>query len=224
MDDLTKEFLQESSENLDRLDQDFVKWEKEPSNLELVKSIFRAIQTIKGTCGFLGFRKLEALAHAGESLLSLLRDGELALTESLADALLETVDAIRVYLKSIETTGAEGDADPLPPAARPSASAPKKKIDSTWVLTYGVNRKLVLDAGAVVGFTASPGAPGNADFVGITYPFGTLNRPTIFRPQVFNGFRRKSNWKILVMSGAGAAASPAFCAQSGRATLLEART
>jgi two-component system, chemotaxis family, sensor kinase CheA len=71
MDDLVREFLLESYENLDRLDQDFVKLETEPGNLELLKSIFRTIHTIKGTCGFLGFGNLEALAHAGESLLSL---------------------------------------------------------------------------------------------------------------------------------------------------------
>jgi two-component system, chemotaxis family, sensor kinase CheA len=64
MDELIKDFLQESGENLDRLDQEFVKLEKEPSNLELLKSIFRTIHTIKGTCGFLGFTKLEALTHA----------------------------------------------------------------------------------------------------------------------------------------------------------------
>ena len=71
MDELIKEFVQESSENLDRLDQDFVKLESDPGNLELLKSIFRAIHTVKGTCGFLGFIKLEALTHTGEDLLSL---------------------------------------------------------------------------------------------------------------------------------------------------------
>src|SRR5271166_373801 len=70
MDDLIREFLLESYENLDRLDQEFVKLETEPGNLELLKSIFRTIHTIKGTCGFLGFSKLEALTHAGENLLS----------------------------------------------------------------------------------------------------------------------------------------------------------
>jgi len=113
MDDLIKEFVQESTENLDRLDQDFVKLENEPKNPELLKSIFRAIHTIKGTCGFLGFSRLEALAHAGESLLSLLRDGELQLNESIADALLEMVDVIRGYLREIATTESEGQADSL---------------------------------------------------------------------------------------------------------------
>jgi len=111
MDDLIKDFIQESTENLDRLDQDFVKLEHDPGNRELLKSIFRTIHTIKGTCGFLGFTKLEALTHAGESLLSLLRDGEMELTSECADALLEMVDAVRGYLQQIETTENEGNAD-----------------------------------------------------------------------------------------------------------------
>jgi two-component system, chemotaxis family, sensor kinase CheA len=111
VDELIKDFLQESTENLDRLDQDFVKLESEPENPELIKSIFRTIHTIKGTCGFLGFTKLEALTHAGESLLSLMRDGALHLTEASADALLEMVDAVRRYLHEIEASGLEGDAD-----------------------------------------------------------------------------------------------------------------
>ena len=59
MDDLVKEFLVESYENLDRLDRDFVELEKNPSR-EVLGSIFRAVHTIKGTCGFLGYSKLES--------------------------------------------------------------------------------------------------------------------------------------------------------------------
>jgi two-component system, chemotaxis family, sensor kinase CheA len=109
MDDLTREFLLESYENLDRLDQDFVKLETDPKNLELLKSIFRTIHTIKGTCGFLGFTKLETLAHAGENLLSMLRDGKLTLNSEITTALLAMVDAVRQMLGSIDTAGNEGE-------------------------------------------------------------------------------------------------------------------
>jgi two-component system, chemotaxis family, sensor kinase CheA len=109
--EIGNEFLVESNENLDRLDQDFVKWEKEPSNLELVKGIFRAIHTIKGTCGFLGFSKLESLTHLGESLLSRLRDGEIKLDPEITTALLQMVDATRAILREIEVSGAEGDTE-----------------------------------------------------------------------------------------------------------------
>lgn len=68
MDEIVKDFLIESNENLDRLDQELVKLESEPSSKDLLASVFRTIHTIKGSCGFLGFVRLEKLTHAGESL------------------------------------------------------------------------------------------------------------------------------------------------------------
>ncbi len=78
-DDIVREFLVESNENLDLLDRELVQLEKDPTNRDKLASIFRTIHTIKGTCGFLCFSKLEAVAHVGENLLSRLRDGELVL-------------------------------------------------------------------------------------------------------------------------------------------------
>jgi len=108
-DEIVREFLLESSENLDRLDRELVILEKDPGNRETLSSIFRTIHTIKGTCGFLAFGKLESVAHAGESLLSLLRDGAIELTPERTTALLSLVDAVRQMLGSIETSGNEGE-------------------------------------------------------------------------------------------------------------------
>ena len=71
--DVVKDFLVESYENLDQLDRDLVSLERDPRNHETLSSIFRTIHTIKGTCGFLGFGKLESVTHVGENLLSKLR-------------------------------------------------------------------------------------------------------------------------------------------------------
>lgn len=109
--EIVTEFLIESAENLNRLDQDFVELEQEPDNRELLSSIFRTIHTIKGTCGFLGFHTLEAVAHRAETLLSQLREGERRLTPDLTTLLLETVDVIKDILASIEQDGGEGDDD-----------------------------------------------------------------------------------------------------------------
>lgn len=111
MDDLVKEFLAESNEGLERLDNELVKLESSPGSAELLASIFRTIHTIKGTCGFLGFEKLGKVAHAGENVLSRMRDGELALTPDITSALLEMVDAIRKMLGEINATEADGDTD-----------------------------------------------------------------------------------------------------------------
>jgi len=110
-DDIVKEFLVESHENLDRLDRDLVELEKHPSDREILASIFRTIHTIKGTSGFLGFGKLESVTHAGESLLAKLRDGQLTLNPELTTALLAMVDAVRQMLASIEQAGNEGERD-----------------------------------------------------------------------------------------------------------------
>ncbi len=109
MDEIVNDFLIESNENLDRLDQELVKLESDPLSKELLASIFRTIHTIKGSCGFLGFARLEKLAHAGESLLSRLRDGELRLNEEITSGLLAMVDAVRQMLAAIKTSGQDGE-------------------------------------------------------------------------------------------------------------------
>jgi two-component system chemotaxis sensor kinase CheA len=106
-----KEFLIESHENLDQLDTDLVGLEKSAAPGEALGRIFRTLHTIKGSCSFLGFPHLEAVAHAGEGLLGKLRDGEQDLTPSVTEALLRMVDAIRQMLTGIETTGRDADAD-----------------------------------------------------------------------------------------------------------------
>ena len=108
-DDIVREFLVESNENLDLLDRELVQLEKDPKNRERLASVFRTIHTIKGTCGFLGFTKLESVAHVGENLLSKLREGELSLNREITTALLQMVDAIRQMLTSVEAAGNEGE-------------------------------------------------------------------------------------------------------------------
>jgi two-component system, chemotaxis family, sensor kinase CheA len=109
--EIVKDFLVESYENLDRLDRDLVGLEKNPRDREALAGVFRTIHTIKGTCGFLGFGKLEKVAHVGENLLTRLRDGQLTLNPEITTALLGMVDAVRLMLKEIESTGRDGEVD-----------------------------------------------------------------------------------------------------------------
>ena len=110
-DGIVREFLLESFENLEQADTDLVALETQPGDRALIDRIFRVIHTIKGTCAFLGFTELETVSHAGESLLSRLRDEELAFSAEIVDALLALVDAVRRILTSIESTGDEGPED-----------------------------------------------------------------------------------------------------------------
>jgi two-component system chemotaxis sensor kinase CheA len=109
--EIVGEFLMESHENLDQIDRDLVDLEQDPGSRDLISRIFRAIHTIKGTSGFLAFGRLETLAHAGESLLSRLRDGVQPVTPQTITTLLATIDGVRSLLASIELTGAEGDVE-----------------------------------------------------------------------------------------------------------------
>ena len=109
IDEVVQEFLLESYENLDRLDDEFVELERDPSSTEVLASIFRTIHTIKGTAGFLGFDRLGQLTHAGENLLSRLRSGDLTLNQPRTNALLSLVDAVREMLAAIEQEGVEGN-------------------------------------------------------------------------------------------------------------------
>jgi two-component system chemotaxis sensor kinase CheA len=112
MDDLTREFLIESQEGLDRMERCLTELESKPSDTGLLAEIFRTVHTIKGTVGFLGFARLEKLAHSGENLLGLLREGKLAADGPVITGLLQLQDGLRSILKSIENEGNEGeDAD-----------------------------------------------------------------------------------------------------------------
>ncbi len=111
MDLAIQEFLVESDENLNAVERDLVDFEGHPEQGDTLASIFRAIHTIKGTCSFLGYSNLENLAHVGETLLSLVRDGEITLTNKISSALLSMVDAVRQMLASIERTGNDGAED-----------------------------------------------------------------------------------------------------------------
>lgn len=108
MDEIVREFLVESHENLDQLDQDLVALESEPGSRSLIASVFRTIHTIKGTSGFLAFSRLERVAHAGENLLVELRDGRRSMDHGTTDVLLRLVDTIREILRAIEVDATEG--------------------------------------------------------------------------------------------------------------------
>jgi two-component system chemotaxis sensor kinase CheA len=111
MNELLNEFLVESYENMDQYEGSLIELEKDPTSKKLVSAIFRTLHTVKGTCGFLGLSRLEAIAHAGENLLSLVRDGVVNFNQAIASALLATGDAVRAILAQLEKTETEGDVD-----------------------------------------------------------------------------------------------------------------
>ena len=69
MDELLQEFLTETGENLDTVDRELVRFEQNPNDRDILRNIFRLVHTVKGTCGFIGLPRLEALTHAAESVI-----------------------------------------------------------------------------------------------------------------------------------------------------------
>jgi two-component system, chemotaxis family, sensor kinase CheA len=94
MDDLLREFLTETSESLDFVDVELVRFEQDPNNEKILANIFRLVHTIKGTCGFLGLPRLEALAHAAETLMGKFRDG-MPVTGAAVTLILSTIDRVK---------------------------------------------------------------------------------------------------------------------------------
>ncbi len=111
IDELTREFLIESQEGLDRMERCLTELEERPNDTGLLAEIFRSVHTIKGTTGFLGFKRLEKLAHAGENLLGLLREGKLVADRKTITGLLQLMDGLRSILKSIESADSEGEGE-----------------------------------------------------------------------------------------------------------------
>jgi len=110
MDDLLREFLTETNESLDTVDVELVRFEQEPNNAKILDNIFRLVHTIKGTCGFLGLPRLEALAHAAETLMGKFRDG-MPVTGDAVTLILSTIDRLKEVLTGLEQTEAEPAGD-----------------------------------------------------------------------------------------------------------------
>ncbi|AWB25402.1 hybrid sensor histidine kinase/response regulator [Methylobacterium currus] len=106
MDDLLREFLTETGEHLDTVDLELVRFEQDPNNQTILRNIFRLVHTIKGTCGFLGLPRLEALAHAAETLMGKFRDG-MPVTSPAVSLILQTLDRIKLIVAELERTAAE---------------------------------------------------------------------------------------------------------------------
>jgi two-component system, chemotaxis family, sensor kinase CheA len=111
MDDLLREFLSETIENLGLLDSELVRLEQNPEDPTLLQNIFRIVHTIKGTCGFLGLPRLQKLAHAGENVLGRFRDGTLVATPDAVGLVLAAVDGIKNIVNVLAATQAEPAGD-----------------------------------------------------------------------------------------------------------------
>jgi two-component system, chemotaxis family, sensor kinase CheA len=132
-------FLVESYEILTQFEQDVLNLENNALNQSQLDRLYRALHTIKGNCGFLPFAKLEAIAHAGETLLDTIRTEQRNITPNLATVLLQLTDAIREILQAIEATATEGDRDDSSLIAALTALCTADAVPAALVVTGQTN-------------------------------------------------------------------------------------
>ncbi|MFT4090457.1 MAG: chemotaxis protein CheA, partial [Asticcacaulis sp.] len=151
MDDLIAEFLTETAESLEVVDSELVRFEANPNERKTLDNIFRLVHTIKGTCGFLGLGRLEAVAHAGETLLGRFRDGKLEVTPTAVTLVLHSIDRIKVILAGLESTGLEPDGSDEDLIEQLEAMAEGREVAIEAVKTVTVpDRPIAADAEDVV--------------------------------------------------------------------------
>lgn len=106
-----REYLVESFDNLEQVERDLLILERDPSCESVLNNVFRNMHTIKGSSGFLGFGKLEKVAHAAENLLAGVRAGQFSFDAQISESLLGAIDTMRKMLFAVENNGTEGVED-----------------------------------------------------------------------------------------------------------------
>ena len=109
--EILQDFLVESFELVEKLDEDLVELESRPDDLDLLNGIFRVAHTIKGASSFLNFDVLTHLTHHMEDVLNKARHGELSITPEVMDVILESVDLMKALLEKIRDTSSDEGID-----------------------------------------------------------------------------------------------------------------
>jgi len=114
MEEIISEFITEAEESLDKIEPLFVELEQRGEDKNMLDEIFRSMHTIKGAAGFLNFQKIVDVAHSSENLMKKLREGEIALSKPLMDAILKSIDMLRLLLAHLkDKDGLEENIAPL---------------------------------------------------------------------------------------------------------------
>jgi two-component system chemotaxis sensor kinase CheA len=169
MDELLREFIAETNEHLAVLEQDIVALEQAPEDSRLVDDIFRNIHSIKGTCSFLGLKRLESLLHAAESALGKQRDEMLPGASNVTGTLLGACDRAKAIVAALGQDGHEpdgGDADivarlelgmrsctvaaPVPASAMPERTAAQPAAANTIRVNIDTIERLMADVSELV--------------------------------------------------------------------------
>ena len=141
--EILEDFLVEAGEILELLSEQLVELEQRPDDRDLLNAIFRGFHTVKGGAGFLQLDSIVDCCHKAENLFDLLRNGELSISPSLMDAVLQALDSVNLMFEQVR-----GGKEP--------EAAPQALLDTLIAYTKGqVPEEKTLEAKAA---TASPKA------------------------------------------------------------------
>ncbi|MBU5466900.1 chemotaxis protein CheA [Virgibacillus sp. MSJ-26] len=99
-------FLDESNEHLQAVNDNLLKLEEEPTNLDIVNEIFRSAHTLKGMAATMEYSDIATLTHHMENVLDDIRNQELNVTTDVIDISFDAVELLEEMVKSIAEGGA----------------------------------------------------------------------------------------------------------------------
>ncbi len=151
--DMIQEFVTECNDLITSSESALLDLESTPDDEELINTVFRGFHTIKGTSAFMGLDPISEFTHSAETLLSMVRDGELKFDTACADICLESVDILKKLIGQVESASG-GDPLPLPDGA----DRMQKILD--LVCNEGVKPSKALDSESPENEVHSPDAAG----------------------------------------------------------------
>ncbi len=102
-DDIFLDFLQETNEYIEVLENEIIDLESDPTNKEIINNVFRPFHTLKGVSGFMGLKLLTKISHETENLLDMARNDKLAIDESIIQGILNSLDMIKSIVNKLST-------------------------------------------------------------------------------------------------------------------------
>lgn len=105
-DDAIQIFREESEEHLTSVENDLLSIEKgsDEVNSELINNIFRAVHTVKGGAGFLGYETIKTLAHKMENIMGVIRGSHRKPASLAISTLLEAADTLKSMIQDLDTS------------------------------------------------------------------------------------------------------------------------
>ena len=111
-DDIFLDFLQETHEYIETLENEIIDLESDPTNKEIINNVFRPFHTLKGVSGFMGLKLLTKISHETENLLDMARNDKLAIDESVIQGILNSLDLIKAIVNKLSPENRKEQIDP----------------------------------------------------------------------------------------------------------------